>query len=351
MRNRCGGTRDGRRKSFFEVASAVVLGLTLSVGIAAPAIGAQSAPNQTATTQASPTPSSAAPLPPPQWQIDAGGKMEFDVVSVKQDTAPMSPQTVSSNFPLGPGNMYTPNGGLFTATNYPLISYIAFAYKLGTFQLTALVPLLPKWAMSDRYDIQARASGNPGKDQMRLMMQALLADRFKLAIHTETRQLPVFALVLVKPGTTGPQLRPYPDGSPCDTSAPTGTNTIPQGPPAMVPGGFPVICGGYAGMQPSVPGRIHVGARNVTIQIIADQFPGLLNSVDRPVIDKTGLVGTFDFSIEFTPEVPAGANFHPNETGPTFLEALKEQLGLKMDSTTGPVNVIVVDHIEQPSEN
>ena len=181
--------------------------------------------------------------PAPDWQIVAGGKMAFDVASVKQDTAAMTPQTVSSNFPLGPGNMYTPNGGLFTATNYPLVSYIAFAYKMGTYQLKTLMPQLPKWVTSDRYDIQARASGNPSKDQMRLMMQALLADRFKLAIHTETQQLPVFALVLVKPGKTGPQLQPYPDSSPCDTSAATGTNS-PPGPPATVAGVFPLFAEG-----------------------------------------------------------------------------------------------------------
>jgi len=332
--------RHGGRKHIYATSVIVLASVALVSERASPA-NAQSAAAQTSVATAA----------IPQWQIDAGGKLAFDVASVKQDTASMSPQTVSSNFPLGPGNMYTPNGGLFTATNFPLVSYIAFAYKLGTYQLTALVPQLPKWVMSDRYDIQAHASGNPGKDQMRLMMQALLADRFKLAIHTETRQLPVFALVLVKPGTTGPQLRPYPDGSPCNTSAPTGANLPSKGPPATIPGGFPTICGGYADMQASVPGRVRTGARNVTIQIIADQFPGLLNSVNRPVLDKTGLVGTYDFSIEFTPDVSNGPNFQPDETGPTFLEALKEQLGLRLDSTTGPVEVIVVDHIEQPSEN
>jgi uncharacterized protein (TIGR03435 family) len=104
-------------------------------------------------------------------------------------------------------------------------------------------------------------------------------------------------------------------------------------------------------MEPSVPGRLHVGARNVTIQIMADQFPGFANGVDRPVLDRTGLTGTYDFSIEFTPDIPASADFHPDESGPTFLEALKDQLGLKLDSQTGPVAVFVVDHIEEPSPN
>jgi uncharacterized protein (TIGR03435 family) len=77
--------------------------------------------------------------------------------------------------------------------------------------------------------------------------------------------------------------------------------------------------------------------------------------VDRPVVDKTGLVGKYDFVMEFTPQIngplPPGVNFQPDESGPTFLEALKEQLGFKLDSQTGPVPVIVIDHVEQPSEN
>lgn len=74
-------------------------------------------------------------------------------------------------------------------------------------------------ATTDRFDIQARAEGNPGKDQMRLMMRSLLADRFKLAIHHETRQVPAFAIVLVKPGKTGPQLQLHPNDAPCPTTS------------------------------------------------------------------------------------------------------------------------------------
>jgi len=290
------------------------------------------------------------PAATPQWQTDAGGKMEFDVASVKPDTADPSPQTVSTNVPLGSGNMYRPAGGLFRASNIPLFSYIAFAYKMDTYQLMTFAKDLPSWTTSNRYDIEARAAGDSTKDQMRLMMQALLADRFKLAIRSEIRQVPIFALILDKPGKMGPQLKPYPDGTPCDPTASAGTNAA-QGLPSIVAGGFPAICGGYANMPPSVPGRIHAGARNVTIQIMADQFPGFGNSIDRPVVDRTGLTGTYDFSIEFTPELPPGANFPADPSGPTFLQALKEQLGLKLDSQTGPAVVFILDHVEQPSEN
>jgi uncharacterized protein (TIGR03435 family) len=294
----------------------------------------------------------------PQWQVDAGGKMAFDVASVKQNKsgAPPSGDREDSNFPLGPGNMYTPNGGLFTAQNFPLLSYITFAYKMNTFQVVSFAKLVPKWVLSERFDIQARAQGNATKDQMRVMMQALLADRFKLAIHAETQQAPIFALVLLNPGKTGPQLQPYPDGTPCDASivsTPTATGT--PSPSGLVAGQFPQICGGYANMRPSTPGRLKAGARNVTIQVMADQFPALANDPDRPVFDRTGLTGTYDFAIEFTPQfngpLPPGVNFQPDPTGPTFLEALKEQLGLKLDPQTGPVDVFILDQVEEPTAN
>jgi uncharacterized protein (TIGR03435 family) len=108
-------------------------------------------------------------------------------------------------------------------------------------------------------------------------------------------------------------------------------------------------------MQSSVQGRFRFGTRNMTLQMIANQMTGDWLNIDRPVIDRTGLSGTFDFVIEFTPTfngpLPPGADFTPDETGPTFVEALKQQLGLKLEPQTGPVPVIVVDHVEQPSEN
>jgi uncharacterized protein (TIGR03435 family) len=290
--------------------------------------------------------------PAPQWQIDAGGKMEFDVASVKQDTTPFGPQTVNSNIPLGPQDMYSPTGGLLSSTNFPLLQYMVFAYKLTPSQVQSLLSQLPKWATTNRYDIQARAAGNPTKDQFRLMMQALLAYRFKLAIHYEIKQQPVFALVLDKPGKLGPKIQPHPADSPCST-APPAPGTAPAAPPTVA-GGFPEGCGALAGWL--VSGRIRLGARNVPMEMIATSLtnPQVLG-VDRPVIDKTGLVGKYDFVVEFTPQIngplPPGVNFQPDESGPTFLEALKEQLGLKLDSQTGPVPVIVIDHVEPPSEN
>jgi uncharacterized protein (TIGR03435 family) len=319
----------------------------LAVPVIAGLIAAPRLLAQVPTAQSPATQPAAATVP--QWQIDAGGKMAFEVASIKANKSGGDRPT--SNFPLGQGNAYTPNGGLFTAENYPLFAYIAFAYKMNTFQGATLAKLAPKWALSERFDIQARAGGNPTKDQMRLMMQALLADRLKLAMHLETRQLPILALELVNPGKTGPQFQPYPDGSPCEASTPTATGT----PRALVAGGFPEICGGVYEIQASAPGRVKMGARNVSTQVIADQLPTLANDPDRPVFDRTGLTGAFDFAIEFTPQLngplPPGSTFQPDAAGPTFIEAMKEQLGLKLVPQTGPVDVLVIDHIEEPSPN
>ena len=137
-------------------------------------------------------------------QTPAAGKLpEFDVASVKQNKS--STLQVNSNFPLGPGDVYVPNGGFLSATNFPLITYLFFAYKIKGNQGQYLLQQLPKWVTEDRFDIQARAEANPNKDQMRLMRRSLLADRFKLALHTETREVPVLGFVLLKPGRPGPQ--------------------------------------------------------------------------------------------------------------------------------------------------
>ena len=143
--------------------------------------------------------------------------MEFDVASVRQDKRGGQPTT---NVPLF-SDMYRPTGGIFRATNWSLGVYICFAYGLTNEEAKAvLAPQVPAWVFRDnggpRFDIEARSDDpNITKEQMRAMMGSLLADRFKLAAHFETRQVPVYALVLAKPGKTGPKLRAQPpDGDP-----------------------------------------------------------------------------------------------------------------------------------------
>jgi len=269
---------------------------------------------------------------------------KFEVASIKPNNSGDPPY---SNFPLGPGDVYVRNGGFFSATGFPLSLYIAFAYKTIGNQAQYLQPQLPDWAKTERFDIQARTEGDPGKDGMRLMMRSLLADRFKLATHYENREVPVFAFVLSKSGKTGPQLRPHLDKSPCPTEQPTLST------PAIVDG-VPVFCNGIYPLPPSVPGRLRFGGRNVTIGFIADTFSAGTN-LGRPMVDQTGLSGRFDFTLEWTPErrvqAPSGADVDPDSSGPSFEEALREQLGIKLQSQKGSVSVLVVDHVERPSAN
>jgi uncharacterized protein (TIGR03435 family) len=272
----------------------------------------------------------------PGWQKAAGGKMAFEVASVKPNTGGLPPFGITprSNIPLDAGDAYPPNGGFFSATNWPLSFYIAFAYKLTEYQYRVLLPQMPGWAISPVwFDIEARADGNPTKDQMRLMMQSLLADRFKLALHWETRQLPVFALVLTKPGRTGPQLQAHRTDGPCSTAA------------------VSEACDEYSVRLGS--GQSHVRVLNETMEQIAAWLTGSTNYVDRPVLDRTGLKGRFDFSLDFTPDANdrMPANFQADVNGPTFLEALREQTGLKLVPQTGRVDVLVIDHVERPTEN
>ena len=168
------------------------------------------------------------------WQTAAGGKMAFDVASVKPNVAEPSASTVHENIPLGPQDLFAPTGGLLSATNVSFVRYMVFAYKLSPTQIQVVRSQLPKWANNNRYDINARTSSNPTKDQFRLMMQSLLADRFKLAVHYETRQLPVYTLVLDNAGKLGPQLKPHPEDSPCPTLAPPADSLA-----RTVAGGFP----------------------------------------------------------------------------------------------------------------
>jgi len=290
------------------------------------------------------------------WQAEAGGKHTFETASVKPNKSGNDSLT-SMNVPMGPGDVYPANGGLFSGTNVPLISYIYFAYKLTGSQFQLLLPHLPKWVLTDRFDIEARASGNPTKDQMRLMVESLLAERFKLTIHYETQQLPAFALVLANPEKTGPHLQSHVDNPSCSTAPSQTTLASAQASPAVAAGGFPAVCGGIIGMPSSPSGRLRVGARNVPIGLLASSLAQMGN-LDRAVLDRTGLSGVYDFTFEWTPQHNGPGtpqlNGQPpvvNESGPTFTEDLQEQLGLKLEPQTAPTEVLVVDNVERPSEN
>lgn len=214
----------------------------------------------------------------------------------------------------------------FHTVNLSLRDLIQFACALPKSQILGG----PDWLDSAVYDIDARSgptvdaqlhalSSDAAAQQKRLMVQALLADRFALVAHNETRQLPVFALVLAK---GGPKFKP----SDADGTS-IGTTT------------------GTAGS------RIHVQGSDDTIGLLARE---LAQSLGRVVLNQTGLTGCYDLTLRWTPDdrpTPM-VNGAPDPSAPPGLfTAIEEQLGLKLESTRGPVPVLVIDHVDRPTEN
>jgi uncharacterized protein (TIGR03435 family) len=244
------------------------------------------------------------------------------------------------------GFMFQP--GRFTTTGATLKHLITLAYNIKDFQVSGG----PSWISSDKYDIEAKESDSEAEaleklppdergKQMDLMLQSLLADRFKLKVSRATKELPVYALVVAK---NGPKLT---EAKPGDTYQ----NGIkgPDGHPA-----------GGAGMMRMGPGQLT--GQGLPMESLAHL---LSEQVGRNIVDQTGLKGKYDFTLQWAPDQrpagmlmgpegpkPATDNAPPPDTsGPSIFTAIQEQLGLKLESTKGPVEIIVIDHVEQPSEN
>lgn len=254
-------------------------------------------------------------------------------------------------------------GDRFTANGASLRMLIQQAYQIQTDQLVGG----PGWLNSERFDIVAKvgthtpdqAAGPPaGAAQVQLMIRTLLADRFKLTMHTETRNEPVYALVMTRSdGRLGPQLHKVEvDCAAIEAQARRGGENPPAAGPATVQRRG---CGTSVG-----PGAII--AFGQTMAQLATAMSRLSNtgaSLNRPVIDRTALSGTFDADLRFTPDQvpqrPAGAPDQPfqvngvaiDPNGPSLFTALQEQLGLKLEPTKGPVEVLVIDRAERPTED
>ena len=301
--------------------------------------------------------------PNSEWEAAAGGHLEFDVISIHPEKDPGVPSTV--NVPYGPDDTYTNTGGIFKATNWPVVALIAFAYKNTTAERKVFQASLPDWALRQGFNIEARID-NPHvtKDQMRLMVQSMLIQRFHLKLHYESRDVSVYAVELIKPGVLKPGLRPHPDDDSCSGAAAAvksrpvddsaaNTQPAPAGAPPppfeTLPGGFPVRCGTFVRMPPSQPYMRHEGGRDLTMAQIVSTFSGMGN-LGRPAVDRTGLTGTYDWAMEFIDERD-GHNPPPDAEGLNFVGALEKQLGMKLVSTKAPFNFLIVDHIEQPTEN
>jgi len=335
---------------------AITLSFLLLAGATVPFLAAQSSAvqsfaRQPAAAHAAGFQEAGPTAPLPQWQIDAGGKMAFDVASVKQNKTDDTNRANRplNNFALSPSDNLPPTGGRLTSVKVRPNVLIAFAYRLSFGEQKELKSQLPKWALAERFDIEARAPiSNPTKDQFRLMVQSLLADRFKLMVHTEVRVTPVFGLELAKAGALGSQLTPHPEDTSCYTGPLPG-----QIPGLSVAEGqklFANMCGELSDVPGNAPGLRHQTSRNVSMVQIAD-YLGVAGNLDRLVIDRTGANGRYDFSIDFVPEVSRPPSSQPAVEGPSFLDALRDQLGLKLVSMRVPLDVLVIDHIEEPSPN
>jgi uncharacterized protein (TIGR03435 family) len=231
-----------------------------------------------------------------------------------------------------------PRGGRFTASNVTVQLLITLAYRVKDFQLSGG----PAWLNTEHYDIEAKAEGNPSIDTLGPMLQTLLEDRLELKFHRETKDLPVYALVVAKAGklhAAEGECGPMPTGPP----------------PPLEPGKLPTaFCGGFF----MFPG--HLSGQKVAIMQLLDP---LSRFTGRIVLDKTNLTGKYDINLEYTPEqgqfqappggAPPGMPSLPpvDPNGPSLFTALQEQLGLKLESQKGPVEMMVIDHIERPSEN
>jgi uncharacterized protein (TIGR03435 family) len=251
--------------------------------------------------------------------------VKFDVVSVRRNpgTGGMQARTVP---------------GSFSVVGIPLRFVIRQAYQVQDFQIAGG----PDWMNSDLFDIDARfdvAVGPVGPQALAARLRNMLVERFKFAAHIETREMPIFALVRAREDRLGAQIKP--SAVDCSTMSAPGRQAGPG------PDGRP-ICGGRGG-----PGQILAGG--LTMAQLAAQ---LSQYTGRLIVDRTGLTGSYAFDLSWSPALdqmpsglPRGGAPPFDADAPTLFTALEEQLGLKLDSGRGPVDVVVVDRVEHPAEN
>lgn len=272
----------------------------------------------------------------------------FDVVSVKRNTSggPMLQRNT-------PGNI-----AMF---NVPVRQLVRLAYQLQDF----LIVGAPDWANTDRFDIEGRfepppPGPPPQTPRMLLMLRTLLRDRFGMVARTETREMPILALRLVRAdGRLGPQLKPA--AVDCAALNAARGRGPAGGPPLDGRGAPPPGTPFSLGERPACGDRMAFGqllAGGLPMSRLATQILSQLTG--RVVVDRTGLTGGYDIDLKWTPtpdQLPPGPpppGIEPppiDPNGPSLFTALQEQLGLKLDTERGPVDVLVIDRLQQPAEN
>lgn len=294
-----------------------------------------------------------------QSQTKTAVRPKFEVASIKPCKAYDDDGRRRGGETLSPGRLHLECA---TVKDHIQMAYVLFANGQVNVPWNGSVPIDggPAWINSDRYEIDAKADGSQSQGAMHgPMLQALLEDRLKLKTHHETREVPVYALIVAK---GGPKMRQFQEGS----CTPFDFTILTQFPPPPLPE-LPLgqeYCGGigsdgrrWFGVSITRQGpSVIVEARGISL----DDFPKtfLSNRLDRPIINKTGLAGRFDFHLEFVPDEtllrggPSPATLIDDLTaGPSIFTAVQEQLGLKLESAKGPGEFLVIDHVEKPSAN
>ncbi len=287
----------------------------------------------------------------------AAARLEFEVATVKPSPPINGFITVGPR--LGPGTSDP------SRVNYKfssLKSLLATAYDVKNFQITG-----PGWLDTERYDVVATVAPGSTKEQVNEMLQNLLSERFQLTLHHETKDASLYELTV---GKNGPKLKKFVAGPDAPAALPPPGSPLPMG-----KDGFPVVPPGATLMMMSPKGQ-RVVASKQPISRLVNLLESALNS---PVLDKTGLTGEFDYTLEFMPEgggilpglaglppppppppaAPTGAGGPPapgvpgdNIDAPPLLAAVQDQLGLKLEKKRGPLDILVIDHAEKvPTEN
>jgi uncharacterized protein (TIGR03435 family) len=281
-------------------------------------------------TNAIPSPAQAEPQVQAQAAPAAGPVFEYEVATIK----PSGPLTFGSgkiNF----GIRYTDDG--FIVSSFPLKAIMQLAYGVQGYQISGG----PDWVGSDRFDIDAKMDSAAAEAMQKLspedralarkkMLATLLEDRFELTIHRESKELPVYTLVIGKNGPKLQEAKPRDPGA----SAVSGPNAI-----AVPKGSFQL--GGTVGGASD--GLRHISLPNVPMGSLASI---LTQQLGKPVLDKTGLTGKYDLKLDWAPDDAQG-----DVNGPSIFTAVQEQLGLKLESGKDAAELIVIDHVEKPSGN
>jgi bla regulator protein blaR1 len=281
-------------------------------------------------------------------QTASGPLPSFEVASIKHDHS-QADHSGANLIRVG-----GPDASRWTASNLTAKMLVTFAYNIKDFQVSGG----PSWINSDRFDIDAKVEDSLAaqmqklprmqqQDQMRLMVRSLLADRFKLAVSHDTKELPVYELVIAK---GGPKLK---ESAPPDAQ----NSAAPAPPPASAGSALPTPPRGGFMMSVGRGGEATLTSKGAPI---ANLVSLLSQQVGRQIVDQTGLKGEYDISLKWTSDSGLGGGPLPaapdstsaNDVGGTSIfTALQDQLGLRLESTKGPVDTIVIDHIEEPSEN